>query len=819
MKLTKIHSAVIGALGGICALNYQTPAFAQQDQSQGALEEIVVTATRREQSLQQVPISIVAITGEGLQMRGIQNVEGLNATVPNLNVMGSAGGSGTSNTSFRVRGIPGVGTYIDGIWQISTNGLLTQEFVDLDRVEVLRGPQGTLFGRDSVGGAIRIFTKRPADEFGATFKGTLGSLNRHDAVFSADLPFSDNVKSKWTFADLNRDGYISDLTTGGKGGNIDETDIRGDIVWTPTDNLDIRTQFGHKESQFTEPRIQDAVWSSTILFPTNAPLMYTAAGLPYTQDSQMAGWPGGTVGKWENRSQITIPNHIETDQASLDIKLALTDSISLDFLTGYTDQLNKTFIDYDNSQYGLVEDTSNNRTKMVSEEIQLSGGGDRVNWVAGAFYWDETRRTRSIRYAMEEFNVDPISRADNQLALDLYNTPYCQALAVAPPPGPSSTCETGMAFFKNFASVYRGKGGGLNESGTSGYAVFGEVNLSLTDKFTLTLGAREHSQDNYSQGMTPTTQAPLYTNQDFARDPLQGIKDGTYTPTSFDKATGRISAQYQFTDNFMGYVSFAQGFNSGGGSFITEPGTGNQILVNYDPETLNNFELGIRSDLADGHIRFNATLFDTKWDDIQAFLALRYCDPSGNCFDLPAVVGQNIGKAEAKGAEIELTWAPTNNLMVNLNLGYLNTDLLDVTVNTPAAAAYVPGETEFSQAPKHTQNIGVQYDADLRNGGTFTTRFDYTYVSQYWRQFDPSLRVAYYPGVPAGYSDESGDFGQFNMRLTYTPADAQWDLSVFGTNLTNEYQLNSGFFHGLWGFDFATVARPRELGTTLTFHF
>ena len=141
MKLNRVHVAVVT----------QT-AFAQQG---GALEEIVVTATRRSENLQEVPVSIVAITGQGLEMRGLQNVENLNATVPNLSVMGQAGGLGTSATSFRVRGIPNVGTYIDGIWQISTQGLLNEEFSDLDRLEVLRGPQGTLFGRDSVGGAVR----------------------------------------------------------------------------------------------------------------------------------------------------------------------------------------------------------------------------------------------------------------------------------------------------------------------------------------------------------------------------------------------------------------------------------------------------------------------------------------------------------------------------------------------------------------------------------------------------------------------------------------------------------------------------------------
>jgi hypothetical protein len=133
--------------------------------------------------------------------------------------------------------------------------------------------------------------------------------------------------------------------------------------------------------------------------------------------------------------------------------------------------------------------------------------------------------------------------------------------------------------------------------------------------------------------------------------------------------------------------------------------------------------------------------------------------------------------------------------------------------------AYVPGQTEFSQAPDKTINIGVQHNANLENGGSFTTRLDYTYVSQYWRSADPTLRVAYYPGIPAGYSGESGDIGTYNARVTYAPADGNWDLSLFGTNLTDEYQLNSGFFHGVWGYDFATVARPREIGASLTFQF
>ncbi len=817
MKVSKVHAAVVAAITGVGGLAIQSAALGQE-----GLEEIVVTATRRAQDLQEVPVSIVAITGEGLTTRGVQNIENLNATVPNLSVMGQAGGLGTSGTSFRVRGIPNVGTYVDGIWQISTNGFLTEEFVDLDRVEVLRGPQGTLFGRDSVGGALRIFTKRPDQEFGGTFRGTLGTHNRHDATVTANLPFSDNVQSKWTFADLNRDGYITSLQTGLKGGNIDQSRIRGDIVWTPSDKLDIRTQFSRQDSQYIEPRVEDAVWISSGFNPTaTAALLYTYAGLPFDQNSQMAGWPGGQVGKWENRSEITIPNKIVTDQASIEIKLALTDNLSVDFLTGYTDQTAKIFVDYDNSQYVMVEDTSNQNNSLFSQEIQFSGGGDRLQWVAGAFYWDESRRTRGVRYSMAEFTDNPLTMADNARAIALYNTAYCQNLVAQAnagtlPPG-GTTCQAGMAQYKTNSTVARfgGIGGTLTENGTDGVAFFGEVTLSLTEKLTLTLGARQHDQDNYSQVMTPINAAPRFANMEFSADPLAGIKNGAYTPSSFDKATGKVSAKYQFTPDIMGYVSFGQGFNSGNAQYVTNPETGIAALYPTNPETLDNFEVGVRSDLADGKVRFNATLFDTTWDDIVINTALRICDPV--CRDLTAVYPQNVGSAHARGAEFELSLLPTSNLMFNVNLGFLSTGYDKITV--PSVVAYVPGQTEFSQAPEKTYNIGVQHDADLSSGATLTTRVDYTYVSQYWRSADPTLRVAYYPGIPADYSGESGDVGTFNARLTFAPADGNWDVSLFGTNLTDEYQLNSGFFHGVWGWDFATVGRPRELGASINFNF
>ncbi|MGD2168318.1 MAG: TonB-dependent receptor plug domain-containing protein, partial [Gammaproteobacteria bacterium] len=163
MKRKLLRTAVAAALAGSVAVPAQ---FAL---AQGELEEIVVTATRRAQDLQEVPVSIVAITGENLELQGLDSLEDVGNNIPNINIQG---GAFTTGTNFTVRGLPNVGLYVDGVWQVNTSGFLTQDFVDVDRIEVLRGPQGTTYGRDAVGGAIRIWTAQPSDEFGGNITAT-----------------------------------------------------------------------------------------------------------------------------------------------------------------------------------------------------------------------------------------------------------------------------------------------------------------------------------------------------------------------------------------------------------------------------------------------------------------------------------------------------------------------------------------------------------------------------------------------------------------------------------------------------------------------
>jgi iron complex outermembrane receptor protein len=832
MNRRRLSVAVAAALAGGLGSTAQV-GWAQQ----GGLEEIVVTATRRAQDLQEVPVSIVAITGDNLEMQGLDSLEDVGNHVPNINIQG--GGAGTYGTQFRVRGLPNVGLYVDGIWQVGTNGFLVQDFVDLDRIEVLRGPQGTTYGRDAVGGAIRIWTRQPGDEFGGQVTATTGSYGRRDVKAYLDVPITDNLKTKWTAASLYRDGFIEGLTVSQDFGMLDQEVFRGDVLWTPSDNLSVR--FAHSEDALVmnEPRIQDGIFDTayipgpSLTDPSDniqnngviAPQFYGLAiegaalrgvdlGLdPFEPEFFQAGYPGGKVGKWENRSNASMPTRVGSSQTTLDINWGVTDNISIQFLTGLTEQITDINVDWENSDYTLVEDITRGDLDLFSQEIQIQGGGDRINWVAGVYYWDQKSINRDRRLALNEFRTLPGAEGPQLLFSDAYAAQRCVDLRnPATNPNGLATCESVAAGILANYSYDR-----LGRSGQDGLALFGEMTIGLTDRMDLTLGVRHHDQENFSQRMTvvPGVSAPAIpaSNMLHIGDPFIGADLGAPSIVSFDKVTYKAALQMQFTDDVMGYLSYSEGFDSGGiSSTTTSVGV---TLFPYEPQVIENTEIGIRSDLADGKLRLNATLFSSDWTNIQNAGVVR--DP-GTGEELPQLVTTNVGTASASGVEIELTILPTDNLQFNVNLGLLDTSYDNIARGTFA----LDTGTEFQQAPDTTYNIGLQHTADLSNGGTFTSRFDYAYSSQFWRSL-AFLRMDWYGPknngpVPASY-DESGDWGTINARFTYEPAGGEYALSFFGTNLTDEYMLNSGFFHGIWGYNFATVSRPREFGASLRFNF
>lgn len=852
MKRNTLAIAIAAALGAPAASLAPQLTGAQEA---GGLEEIVVTATRREQDLQEVPVSIVAITGDNLELQGLDSLEDVGNHIPNINIQG--GGAGTYGTQFRVRGLPNIGMFVDGVWQVNTNGFLIQDFVDVDRIEVLRGPQGTTYGRDAVGGAIRIWTRRPSDEFGGSITATTGSNDRRDAKVSLDVPLSDNFRTKWTASNLYRGGYIQGLTIDHQFGDIDQSVYRGDLLWTPSDTVEIRLVHSEDESYFTEPRIQNGIWDTALIPGPGAPVppvqtwgvipaqFYGLAvegaakrGVtldldPFDAEHFEAGYPGGKVGQWENRSNATLPSHIRRSQTSLDINWDITDNISVQSVTATTQVRPDINVDWENSDYVLVEDIIRTDLDVFSEEIQISGGNDRVSWVAGLYYWDQESRNRRARFTLDEFRALQGEENPELLLSDVFNSDRCLMHSPADTPVGTPwfttrragdqglvTCQWVAAFTMGAFAYDR-----LQFNAQDGWAVFGEATIALTDRLDLTLGIRQHDQSEQSGNLTPiagVTAPRLKTGNRLhtGGDPFAGTRPMTLGPdqnVSFDQDTYKAALQMQFNDDVMGYFSYSEGFDSGGVDSAQVGGAGGtNLYFPYDPQIIENTEIGIRADLMDGLLRVNATYFDSDWLNIQNAGVVR--TPEGD--ELTSLATQNVGEAKASGLELEITVVPTDALSLYFNLGLLDTGYTYVQPGVPRQDISL--DTEFQQAPDLTYNVGIQYDASLSNGGSVTTRLDYAYSDKFWRSLN-FLRMDWYGPknggpVPAGI-DESGDWGVLNARVTYVPGSGNWQMSVFGTNLTNEYMLNSGFFHGIWGYNFATVSRPREAGVSLTVNF
>jgi iron complex outermembrane receptor protein len=792
-SLTVAGIGVLGAAASGDALGQEAPGSNASE----ALEEVVVTATRRTLSLQDVPISIMALSSDDLEMQGIESIERLQGYIPNLNIIGGTNG-GVSEVGFSIRGIPRVGFYVDGIWQPHTSGMMDHSLEDVERIEVLRGPQGTLYGRDSTGGSIRVVTSQPSEEFAARALMTLGTYNRRDANVSVDVPMSENVRTRFSASQLQRDGYVHSTTLNKDLGQIDIADLTGDLLWTPTDRFTLRAKYSDYQSHPTDARI--SLWhipqgANLVGFQYGATGLYTLSGHPYDAVHQVAGYPGGLLGEWETSLGDSLPATIKTAQASVEVTYDLTDSIALQSWTGYIDHSQEAMIDWDNSPWEAISVYQYNKSDLFSQELQLSGSRGRLDWVGGVYYWNESSNSRAPFWGFEEFKE---GRFDRNVALA---TPECQT------PSTLLGCAGAFAVYEGIGEVEI-----LDSRAEDGFAFFGEVVIGLTDRLDLTIGARYHEQDLETSTLNPipgvTAVKPEHVGPFTSGDPFAGTPAFT-DAVSFDKVTSRLVLSREFSDDVMGYFSYSEGFNAGGADPVST-GTGRR-LIKFDPELIKTYELGLRSDLASGRLRFNASLFHTRWEDIQ--IRSNFVDPTIGVYAV-TIITQNVAGADADGFETEITWLPIDNLELSLNLGLLDTGYTTFLLGdeTPVSVG-----DDFAQAPEETYSIGLQHTAQLQGGAEFTSRIDYSYVSGFQRYADP----LYHPkALGLGDYYEAGDYGLVNARFVYAPAGAaNWQVAVFGTNLTNERVINGGFYGSIWELDWSTVARPREAGVELKLLF
>jgi iron complex outermembrane receptor protein len=515
--------------------------------------EIVVTARRREESLQDVPISVTAIGGAELELRNIGNISDINTFLPNVSIRGG-GTSAGSEGQFVIRGIPGVARYVDGVVQRAAEGSLIN-VVELERVEVLRGPQGTLFGKNAIGGAIQYVTRRPSDSPAARLRATFGSFSRRDFVASVDMPLPGNVFTQLTAASLRRDGYVrSDLVPTAYGEQNNDL-MRAQLLWRPAENFEALIAVDRSEIDERQQAnvLYDVIDSHALV------RAYNTAGLPFTD----AIHAHGGRQEYRNRSTYTGTGNLWSSRSfSMNLDWRITDRIRLRSVTGARTYRWGNYQDLDASEYAFFEQWYFRKGAELSQEIQLQGNSRSFDWTVGAYYGREQRDNLALRWQYEEVSPRPRSDITQTDAVDL--------------------------------------------------AVFGEGTLRLSRQWAVTVGLRYSTEDFASAVFETPGGRPAW--QSISTSLSLGAPVGQRTTARFSSLTPRLTVEYDWNDSVMSYLTYAEGFNGGG---INGGAPVNGEFISFDEEMLSQYEIGMRSSPWGGKLRLNASYFHGFWDEIQ----------------------------------------------------------------------------------------------------------------------------------------------------------------------------------------------------------
>ncbi len=562
------------AAGAVLAVHVAwSPGAFAQDSGGAVLEEITVTAERREQSLQDVPISVTAFSGDMVNEGGITRLEDVAIQTPNFKMTSF----NTAESQLFLRGIgstndgpvsdPSVAVFIDDVYIGRPSGAST-DLYDLERIEVLRGPQGTLYGRNAAGGAINIFTKKPQHEFESKVGLTVGDYGLVSVRGYVNGSISDRVAGKLTANVRQRDGYAKNVNTGQDLEDDDTKSIRAQLLFTPSDTVDVLLSIDHT----------DIDSSGDNRFLTNFDIAPFPAALTDPQKAEIATF--GNDPRKSNHGEIQRSDKTLSGlSARVDADLGWG---TLTSITAYRESeaswlqaLVPLRSDREGGQ-GIfeVDDGADEEADQFSQELRIAGAGDNINWVAGLFYFDE-----------------------EVLKTETFVTYW------GPVTGLDALFNTGDVSF-------------IMDGETTSFAVFGQFTWDMTDAVALTLGAR-YNDDEKQQGTDVVSNQPL-TGAVWGI-PLgpTGVPYTAFGKKSWSKTTFRASLDWDITDDHMIYATYSEGFKSGAfNSHTPSPLIAEAPLL---PEFATNMEIGARTQWLDGRLRFNFTYFDLEYEDLQTW--------------------------------------------------------------------------------------------------------------------------------------------------------------------------------------------------------
>lgn len=761
MRLKIVTASVLAALSGL-----PVEAIAQQT----ALEEIVVTATRREERLQDVATSAVAFSGEDLQALRVLQPLDLAEQTPGL--LAKYGPNGLATVGFYVRGVgindftgtvdPSVGIYVDEVFQ-PTPDMLNFAVYDIARVEVLRGPQGTLYGRNSTGGAINIITAKPSEEFEGFARAGYGSYDTFSLTGALGGPLTDTLRARLSanVIDASGDqGYAYNRFTGNEIGEVDSIAVRGQIEWAPSEDFSLRLSYNHGDSEQEMPLLQhvgtrDPGNLGAICAPVIAGRVDEGAcvdGLGYSDDD-------GNIYVGDANVDPTLDLEADDVTMTLDWNVGRA---TLTSITGYADFAKRQSQDIDASPAVAADNFTFNDVENLSQEVRLTSDTSfKFPWIIGANY--------------------------GKTDIDWFQTIDLTDLAGIPT-----------------------SNGAVQETET--WALFGQMTFPLTEKVDFTGGLRFTNEtrdwtgatfigtfanlaEAYASGAPRLSQLPLPDGDPGQGGPLD-------FPTSIEKDKVDFSAVLRFrpTEDSMYYVSVSEAFRSGGYSSAVI--FSQAALEPYGPETLRSYEIGTKLALADDRLRFDASAFFYDFEDFQATF-VRATEASARL--------QNAGDVEITGLEASMDWLPVDNLTIGLGLSLMDSEIVETDVVLPpldgGPDSTIEGN-EIPNAPTYTANGRIRYQWPVGGTLAMAAQTDFHYVDEHY--LEPNNR---------DYLAEDGYFVA-NARLSLLSQDERWEVSAWVKNFTDEeYRTAAQDLALSLGFSEIVVGMPTTWGLELEYRF
>lgn len=751
-----------GALGPPSRASGQAP---EAEQSSDRLEQVIVTARRQEESLQETPVSVTAISRDVLDKLNIREVTRVAELTPNLSIAPQP--SSTTATAITLRGIgqtepaataeQAVGLYLDGVYIARTAGAVF-DLVDLERVEVLRGPQGTLFGRNTTGGAVQLVSKKPADGVAVEQKLGYASFSEWYTRTSVDTGFiaGSPVKAKIAYLHRERDGYFNNtLATDDQ----DPGSLESDAVWLGLagefgDRFAASYTFDYNERRGTPVFFQIVAATPDVASYYGRSPTFGGAPFVYGTDRRDTGQQAPFDGRFHSDSETV--GHNLTLEADLNDNLTLKsissyrsfDQDTICSLTGNGVMRGVTldpvtFAPGIEDLYGPYDcNNAPQRQLQRSQELQMLGSTERWSYVVGAFYFFE----RASEYNRQRFTfVLPGGQAGLNLA-------------------PVSSF------------------GGETES----IAGFGQVSYrpsALADKLELTGGLR-YTQDDKT----------------FSSSLFAETGDESFSSTDW-----LVSANYHFTDEVMGYARVSTGYKAGGFS------PRSPFLTSFEPEDAMSYELGLKTEWFDQRLRTNLSLFQTDYENLQV---QQFQSGSGGS------VGYTVNAAEATftGVELEVVAIPAEGLTIDAAYGYTDPEydrylFLDPNTDTIIDVA---DSARFSAVAKYNWHVGLEYAFAPFSIGQLSARLD-------WSERDEAY---FYPlDFINIFNEQVKDPGQENLRariaLSEMPLGQQgtWEVALWGDNLTDHDNVGYGIDFGGLGFGGLFFTEPRRYGIDVKMNF